>query len=55
MSAFRPYNHISLDQVKTHDVVFVARTYPPIGKDAIKILTSKEMIAKVGTYKSFLS
>lgn len=50
---FKPYNHISLDQLKTHDVIFVARTYPPIGKDAIKIMTSKAAIDKVKTYKSF--
>jgi len=55
MSAFKPYNHISLDQIKTHDVIFVARTYPPIDHDAIKILCSQKMVDKVKSYKSFIS
>lgn len=48
--SYRPYNHISLDQVKVHYVLFAPRTMPPIGREAIKIMNSPELLEKFKTY-----
>jgi hypothetical protein len=51
--SYRPYNHISLDIVKAHYVLYVPRTMPSIGKDAIKIMNSPEMLEKFKTYTTW--
>ena len=53
--SYRPYNHISLDQVKVHYVIYAPRTMPPIGKDAIKIMNSPDVRDKVKSYSNWPS
>jgi hypothetical protein len=51
--AYRPYNHISLDQVKVHFVIYVPRTMPPVGVEAIRIMNSPEVKARVVSYSGW--